>query len=598
MTSPGKNYPGQKGFPTPNETPEETACLVFIIPASNDWTGLLLGAVGELLNPYNYYFWGDVTPEEAADKWQEIILEATANNSCAAVVPAPWWDDESGDDSDDEASREMQPWYGNIVILDDELTFVENVFIWAVAGFIAYSGAVGAAISFVPIARRFVVTVKSNPLGGIIRFFADAVEIGSVDTYSPTDMATEVSLALPETMSFVAEDAPTFWAMLTDENPHGLESVSATIIRSRLSENDFSPADLRYNEGTDTVEFSPDGGETWIPDPGDDPRVGSKFAKPTKTGSDIACRSAASMVMWVRGFIEYETGVLELGGGAAAVGNAMLTLLSPIAPYAVLFKLVFGVAEALFSIGSTALETAFTDETYDLMLCAFDCNVQPDGTVSDENFAAMQEDMEATLNTTAWIVMALILGAQGRMGVQNAGTLYEVESPDCSECDCGWTYRWDFTASDGGWFPRDANEATYIPGTGWVANCVTSGVPGRRVVIQYNIPTAPAVAIEDYQASITYVQGTASTPDPRQIVMREFSANNGGGSVLASSTSSVPLPSGDYIGELASNQTPHSLEFNCWSTANTNCSGSVIVHYAQVSGSGTPPSALTGGAFI
>jgi len=48
MTLPGKLAPGLKGYPTPNDTPEEQGCFTFKFPNSSDYTGQLLGALQPL----------------------------------------------------------------------------------------------------------------------------------------------------------------------------------------------------------------------------------------------------------------------------------------------------------------------------------------------------------------------------------------------------------------------------------------------------------------------------------------------------------------------------------------------------------------------
>lgn len=266
------------------------------------------------------------------------------------------------------------------------------------------------------------------------------------------------------------------------------------IIRGRLNSADVINPTLRYNEDTDTVQYTPDGGATWVDDPGDDPRHGAKFAKPLKTTGDVRCDSSASMVAWVRNFIEYETSILTLGAGVTAVGNALLTLLTPIAPYALLFKVIFGVADTLFSFGSTALASAFTDETYDLMLCCFYCNIETDGTVTPGDLEDVQAQVSSDLNTTAAIVLNAILSLQGEMGVQNAGTLYDVAG-DCGDCDCQWTYTWYFKISDGGWSFVDYGGdvgGTWQDGAGFLA--VANGANAYGFVYE-TTQTSPAFDI-------------------------------------------------------------------------------------------------------
>ena len=251
------------------------------------------------------------------------------------------------------------------------------------------------------------------------------------------------------------------------------------IIRGRLSSNDYSPSSLRYNEGTDTVQYTPDGGETWIDDPADDPRVGTKFLKPLKTGSDIQCRSAASMVMWLRNFIEYEAGIMTAGAGVAAIGNGLMALLSPIAPYFILLTIVFDAAGSLFAIGATALNTAFDEGTWDNLLCILNCNIESDGGVTDADMTEIQAEITAQLNTTAGIVLNLILQIQGIVGLSNAGTLYEPEDPDCSDCFCGWCWDSSNATNLDEWTAGASGGGSYNSGLGqWEGTNVGSGSYG------------------------------------------------------------------------------------------------------------------------
>jgi len=79
MPPDAKTSRGQRGFPTPNEMPLDGGYLVFRIPKDNEYVGLLLGAAELLTQPWNYYQWGDLTPQEAASKWDEIVNQAPLN---------------------------------------------------------------------------------------------------------------------------------------------------------------------------------------------------------------------------------------------------------------------------------------------------------------------------------------------------------------------------------------------------------------------------------------------------------------------------------------------------------------------------------------
>lgn len=86
MTFPGKNYPGQRGFPTPNSTPSTTRRRIFVVPEDAEWLGLVMGAVEVLREEWRWYEWGALTPAEAAAAFNTIIIDAF-DNVCPPMLP-------------------------------------------------------------------------------------------------------------------------------------------------------------------------------------------------------------------------------------------------------------------------------------------------------------------------------------------------------------------------------------------------------------------------------------------------------------------------------------------------------------------------------
>lgn len=203
----GKNAQGLRGFPTPDDMPDDGGYVVFRFPRDNQWAGLILGAAQALTSEYNWYESGDLLPDEAADRWRQIVAEAPYNLITSEKVPTPYWDDETS--VDDEAEPEVQPWYGYVVDPEapaDELTLVENIAIWAFTGFLAAATwEVGAApaILFNTIAPKFVVAVRRGDLGEIIRILVDGEDAATVDTssYSTGDVIEIPLVGDPEIMS-------------------------------------------------------------------------------------------------------------------------------------------------------------------------------------------------------------------------------------------------------------------------------------------------------------------------------------------------------------------------------------------------------------
>jgi len=86
----GKFAPGLRGFPTPNDVPDDGGYVIFRLPAGNDWAGLLLGAAQLLSHSYNFYQWGDMTPDEAAEAFRIIVDQAPYNLAGCCVRPGGW----------------------------------------------------------------------------------------------------------------------------------------------------------------------------------------------------------------------------------------------------------------------------------------------------------------------------------------------------------------------------------------------------------------------------------------------------------------------------------------------------------------------------
>lgn len=447
--------PNEPLYLTPDELPSGVFCRTFGVPDDPTWNALFDAALLDLMHEEAWREFGTLTPAECAEAWRVMLYESWNYSTACDVVPAPFWDETSGDDSDDTAPISDQPWYGQIVLVDDRLTFVENAFIYVVAGFIAYAGLPTAAISFVPLARQFVVTAKSNPLGGIVRFLADGVELGRTDTYSPTDGVVSTPIYMPApTTSFVAEAVsyPTLWVELLPDNPHELASVSMTLIRSRLTPSDFSNPDYRYNSDCDCIQYSPDGGSTWRDAPGNDPRHAPQFLLPPIGGSNQQCDAAANKTKWLKDFMDSVISALAIGAIAATLINTALEFVDLLFPGAVLLELLVEFADTTFGVGDAALSAAFNSDTYAALLCIFFCDAAADGSVDAPMLAVIESDVTAQLNTTAALIVNLILGIQGEIGVSNAGAIGS-ETGDCSACECNHCHEYDFTVDEQGFTP-------------------------------------------------------------------------------------------------------------------------------------------------
>jgi len=213
------------------------------------------------------------------------------------------------------------------------------------------------------------------------------------------------------------------------------------IIRKKLSPDEISPPGLRYNEECDCVQQTPDNGETWIDNPGADPRHGDGFRLPARTGGDPQCDAAANMVAFIHEYIDGIISTVSLIQEA----NAILLIFAVLTGGAgILVDLILVIVEAMLTIGVTELDDAFTEEVYDQIKCIIFVNIDPDGQMSAEQLAIIDSQINSVIGgLIVPVAMDLTLRLWGEVGLSNAGVQGD-ETGDCD--DCAWCYEWLDTA--------------------------------------------------------------------------------------------------------------------------------------------------------
>lgn len=455
MTEPEKKASGLTGFPTPNTADEVNTYLLFLFPDSV-WAQYILGACRALVYDYNWYEAGDLQPEEASEQFRLIVQQAPYN-LVPADVPAPYWDEDSGDDTAVEAPVNDQPWYGKLEGED----WVEYIAWWVVGAFLATLVTPTGAIAFITPVRHLRIEFKKQNWGGIVKILLDGDTYATVDTYSPVDAVEAVDIYSPGTNMLIVWDG----SVNPDATPNSDGHFGVSVIRKRLSETDWGNPDYRYDATCDCIQYTPDSGATWVDAPGNDPRHAPQFLKPPVAGSNKQCDAAANMVKWLKDFIDEVTLIMDGGAVATAVINKLLEFIDLVFPGADLLTLIIAVAGAIFDIGATALTAAFTSDQYELLLCIFYCHEDANGTIFAPQFGGVQAEITSELNTTAALVVNLILSVQGEIGLSNAGAIGH-ETGDCSACVCTWCHEWNETElGEGDWtFPFDVQggQSVYI----------------------------------------------------------------------------------------------------------------------------------------
>jgi len=171
-----------------------------------------------------------MTPTEADTMIQDVLWSVMTAEDVCSIAETPYWD--TAANVDDTLPEGSETWYGQIVptegLLEGEgLTFLDNLGIWAIAGFIAYAGLPGAAIAFVPVAQRFVLSFKQHSLGGIVKALIDFAEVAEIDTYGATDAIANLNIVMPDD-----GDTHTLYVMMSDE----VNNVSKKVLTRLLTE--------------------------------------------------------------------------------------------------------------------------------------------------------------------------------------------------------------------------------------------------------------------------------------------------------------------------------------------------------------------------
>lgn len=278
------------------------------------------------------------------------------------------------------------------------------------------------------------------------------------------------------------------------------------IVRKLLSALEGSPPNTRYNPDTDTVETSVDGGATWTPNPGADPRVNPAYLLPPNTAPDPRCAAADGMVEYVRQVVN--AGID--GTTIAGVGNLLLAAILIFLPVSWFFALIALAAEAIITIGGAALSFSFTEGVYDQLRCIFVEHVDADGRLDAAALTAVQSDVDAIGDVTVSAVFGLIMQMAGHVGLSNAGAKYA--NPE-AECACGWCEVVSFLDGEHGWAPGEYDFG--ISGEwsvdGWVPTLTTGAVTyaAQSFLVAYDFGGLVVDSFEAYFLNV--VEGDFST---------------------------------------------------------------------------------------
>lgn len=160
--------PYRRLYLTPDSIPVGRFCRSISIPDDPQWVGLVDGVLSELMDAGKWRQHGTLTPEETADAWSAMMLEAWNNPSCgSSSAPTPYWDNST--DVDDQEPPDLQPWYG----VSGGGGFVEDFGVWVVSGFLAETVSPLAAVLYRTYERRFRLAFLAGGPAGLVKVIID-----------------------------------------------------------------------------------------------------------------------------------------------------------------------------------------------------------------------------------------------------------------------------------------------------------------------------------------------------------------------------------------------------------------------------------------
>ena len=271
------------------------------------------------------------------------------------------------------------------------------------------------------------------------------------------------------------------------------------LIRKQLIASDVYPENIRYNEGTDTVQSLIDG--VWTDNPAADPRNQTTF--PPRLTANPACDAAQSVVDALKNQIDQTITAIDNTLTLFQIAGLILGLFS-FGVFAIFINIALAIADAMATAGATALNAALTNPVYEQLTCILFCNMDGQGRINQEGLDATIAEVDTEIGGLAAATINAMLSLAGVGGINNLASL-GTSTGDCSGCtDCGciegctsdhFTYQWD----DDGW--------------------IVSGTPSR-----YSAGT-PVGSFDSFNMSTATSVFTLDTP--QCIIDVSLSVNNG-----------------------------------------------------------------------
>lgn len=203
------------------------------------------------------------------------------------------------------------------------------------------------------------------------------------------------------------------------------------IIRRKLDVNTVYPANMRYDEGTDTVQSNVNG--DWIDNPEADPR--HQTTLPPRITANPACDAAQSVVDAIKSQVDGTVDAIDNGKTAFTIAGIILSVFT-FGTFAVFVTIALGIADAMLGFGTTAIEAALTSTAYETLRCILFCQMDSQGRITADDLADIQSQVTDQIGGIGATIINSMLALAGEGGINNLAST-GTSTGDCDDCDCG-----------------------------------------------------------------------------------------------------------------------------------------------------------------
>lgn len=256
------------------------------------------------------------------------------------------------------------------------------------------------------------------------------------------------------------------------------------------------PAPLRrLNPDTGAPEISPDGGETWIPDP-ESVYVMATEAKPLggADGDVKRCEAANNVVdhmkdlqaEWstmVGQLTDFQDLVIQLLVAAVALLLAPIGIALLVTAVTTLIPKVAQLVRFLLGVTPEQYDALFTEENWTLARCIIYCNTPANAKYTEADRQAIMSQLRAQItNPSVWAgdSLACMVDVWDVVGLRNAARIGAGTEGNCDDCGCSECI--DFNILFGTLNPQTEGNTLWIDG-------VWDGANNRYYAILDNRPS-------------------------------------------------------------------------------------------------------------